>query len=243
MKNTTILITVLVAALIIVSLVLALDKLNLNIGNNEKTINVAGESSITAMPDKAEVMIRIESTSTSADTAKTNNQATSNKVIDSLKRIGISSSDIETQYYDLRKNQVWEKDQLVDKGYIAEHVLKVSTKDLDKAGLIVDEAVEAGATGVDQVSYTLTKEKEEQIKREALAKATTSAREKAETIATSLGTKITGIKTVSESNVNVMPYYARAEIGIAKDSADFGVQLQPKSLEITAYINVVYNIK
>jgi len=130
MKNQTILITVLVAALIIVSLVLALDKLNLNVGNNEKTINVAGESSITAMPDKAEVMIRIESTSTSADTAKTNNQATSNKVIDSLKRIGISSSDIETQYYDLRKNQVWEKDQLVDKGYIAEHVLKVSTKDL-----------------------------------------------------------------------------------------------------------------
>ncbi len=245
MKNQNLIIGILVIALV---LVLAFFAFQGNITSSEdKIITASGDATITTMPDKAEVYVRITTNNTDANLAKTANQDINNKVIAALKKLGLSDSDIETTSYDLRKNQVWEDNSYVDKGYIAETTLKVSTKDLSKAGSIIDASVSAGAQGIDYVSFTLSNERQAQVKKDALANATVAARTKAETIASSLGVKLAGIKSVSEPNVgqiyyNAYPNFAMAE-GASVKAADFGTQLQPKSLEISAQISVVYKIR
>ena len=234
----------LVGLLVVIGILAYNLKGNTNI--NEKVVSVTGQSSTTIAPDKAEVYIRILTQGKTASEVEDENSRINNNVIESLKDMGVSSKDIETTQYNLNPDYKYDQGESKIVGYSLYNQIKVSTTELDRVGRIIDKSISNGANGVDQVSFVLTKEKEEQIKKEVLAKAASEAKSKALAIADGLGAKLGDLVSVSESNFYYPPFiYAEAAIksDIERVGSASSVQINPKNLEISATVTASYKIK
>lgn len=246
-KNT--LVIILVIGLVITSVIMAI---NMNKGNitvtptNEQrnTISVSGQGKITTQPDKAELYVKINTEGSTATTAKDANTKLSQQVIDALTSAGVKKSDIETNYYYLNKKQEWDENQkkMIDKGYEVNHVLKVTTTNLDKVGNLLDTAVNAGANGIDRISFGLTDEKQKEVSGEALKMASQEAENKAKSIASSIGVGLGKVITVSESNYYYMPYEVSGMMQ-EKAAGTPAPEILPQNLDVSATISLVYEIK
>ncbi len=214
-------------------------------GSQKDTLSVSGQGMVTAKPDQAELYIQIETKGSTAYVAQTRNKEDANRVMDVLKEKGVKDDDMETTQYFLDEEREWQPDgKMVTRGYVLRHTLKVTTKDVEGAGELLDAAIRAGANGVERVSFTLSKEKQKEANAEALKKATDSAREKAEAITDAAGVRLGRISSISESNVMATPYeyYPMARMEMAVDVAAAPTQIQPGDITVNAYIGVVYAI-
>ncbi len=241
----TIIIVGLIIALIVVSIN---NKPVVNVGEGagvkQDTLSVAGNAELTVEPDKAELYVTILTEGKTAKEAQDENKAKANKVINALRRQGITDKNIETYYYNLRKKTEWDpvSRKNVDKGYMLTHTLKVTSTNIDKAGKLVDTAIDAGANGVDRISFGLTDETEKKVRAEALKKASENAKEKAESITTSLNIKLGKITSIQESNVYYTPFeYAPRAAGVEMAIAE-ETPIQPQKVEVRSNINLVFEI-
>jgi hypothetical protein len=209
---------------------------------SENTINVEGSSEITVDPDEAEVRAGVSIVDVSADLAQNQVNSAINNIINALKDEGIAEDDMSTERLSLYEERRWENGKSTAVGWRATQILKIKTADLSKVGTIVDIAVDNGANQIDNINFGLSEEKEQEYKKQALAQATTNAKEKAETIADSLGVKLDRIKTVSESEFYFRPYAYAMEKTAGEAAVAEAAQVLPGDVEITARISIVYNI-
>ena len=190
--------TILAVGLVIAALLLALNsKSNVIVGQNglqRNTISVSGTSSLNVDPNKAEIYVKVVTLEKTAQESKNKNSQISQKITDALKRSGVKNNDIETsqfsiypkyEYEEIIENNIRKpKQNLV--GYESTNVLKVTTQDLEKAGKLIDVAVDNGANEIERVSFVLTKEKEKEVKQQAMIMASNDAKDKAVALATNL---------------------------------------------------------
>lgn len=164
-------------------------------------ISVTGIASESISPDKATIILSIETTDKTAQNAVINNSKKAEKVVCSLKDIlkPDQGETIKTSSYTL--HPVYEyienkrKNELT--GYTASNQLTITTKQIKNTGTIIDKAVSDGANRIQSINFEL--DKSETYCKKLLAKASIDAKEQATTIAQSLGVKIVGIKHVSTS--------------------------------------------
>jgi len=204
-------------------------------------IDVNGDARISADPEKVEVYLGAETRASTAKSSQQDNANIMEAVRSSLRLIGISSDDIETTQYTLTVEKHWDRDteKYVITGYRTTHVIKVESTDINKAGDIIDKAVQSGANVVNDVVFSLTDEKIEEMRLEALRKAGLNAKEKAEAIADALGVDIKGLYRASESYVYYRPYVQRGyEAAIA--GAEAPTEISPGQIEVSASLSVSY---
>ncbi|RLF26052.1 MAG: hypothetical protein DRN01_05585, partial [Thermoplasmata archaeon] len=126
------------------------------------------------------------------------------------------------------------------KGYLASTTVKVTTKDLTKAGKIIDAAVKNGAL-VDRVTFGLSTEKLNDYKAWVMAEAAVDAKHKAKKVLSALGEKIGEIVSVSFGyDYNPCTFKGRDVMNDYYLSAE--TNLQPKDLTVSATATVVYKI-
>lgn len=210
--------------------------IDLPINKEDATVRVSGESLIEVEPDIAYVYIEIETDGNTAEEAKKKNNKISEDVMEALEFT--YTKDIETDYFNVRERYNWE-DTSVRK-YVATNVLKVTTDDLDWIEKIVDKAINNGATGITKIHYELSEDREEEIKKKALKKASENAYEKALAIAEGLDKELGDLVSVEESDFRYRPYLLNA---IAEVTDSTKTEILPEDLEVTAYITLVYKIK
>ncbi len=207
------------------------------------TISVIGNVVTATSPDQVEVTLNIKTESGSAKTAKDQNAQLSDNVRKALRNAGLDDKEIETASFSIYPKYRWEEEtgkQILD-GYVAENMLKITTKKMDKAGDFIDVAVNNGAT-INYVQFSLSREKQKETNEVALKLAAENAKTKANSIASAMGFELGKIASISESNVNYQPprpYYG-VEYAMMKDSAAAGTEVTPGDVEVTAYINVNY---
>ena len=211
----------------------------------KSTVDVVGESVINTEPSQAEVWAGVSIVKDSAEAAQNEVNSIVNAMTNGLKDKGISEDDISTERLNLYEERQWENGKSITKGWRASQTLKIRTEDLSKVGEIVDVAVSNGANQLNDIYFSLTSDEEQNYKKEALAKATENAKEKAEVIADSLDAKLGKIVSVSEPNYNFMPYrYTLAEAGT--DNAKIveeAATIMPSDVEIKGRASIVYEIK
>lgn len=78
------------------------------------------------------------------------------EIINTLKRLGVSSEDIETQAYIIDPQYDYIDGKQVFRGYKVVHSLKVTIRDVDRIGEIIDEAVASGANTVDNIRFIVS---------------------------------------------------------------------------------------
>jgi len=208
----------------------------------ENTIDVEGTSEISVEPDEAEVWVGVSIVKLNAEDAQTEANKVTNDIIDGLKAAGIAEEDIKTEQLSLYEERRWEEGQSKIVGWRATQTLKVKTADLTKVGTIVDIAVSNGANQIQNINFQLSEANEQKYKKQALAEATTNAKEKAETIADSLGVKLGKVKSASTAEYYFRPYTYALEAKAGVDMVEEAAQIMPGEVAVTARISLVYNI-
>lgn len=185
--------------------------------SREKTISVTGVATASVDPDLLTVNFGTETQEKTAQLALVSNSEMMNKVIESLKKAGISDDEISTSsisiypvyegYEDEMKRY---RSELV--GYKVSNIISVETKKLDSAAAIIDGAVSAGVNRVDSVYFSLSTEKHMSLKDKLIEDAVINAKNKAESALSPLDYQIIGVKSMSLSEFAVpypMPVYDR----------------------------------
>ena len=123
--------------------------------DDRRSITVTGTSEISVPSDLAIMRISVTTQSKSADEAVKENAIKMNAVKAALQKEGFSKESLKTDNYRLYKaNKYDEKDKDEMETYEAVHTIKVKTEDLQKTGMIIDAATNAGATDIDSLSFT-----------------------------------------------------------------------------------------
>ena len=213
----------------------------------QDTISLSANSKLTVAPDQAELYFRIQTEGKTAIDAQEGNKRASNTVLGALKAKGVKEKDIETTQYYISKKQKYDPKtgESTTTGYELIHVLKVTITDLENVGSLVDTGVSAGSNGVNNILFTLTDNKEKEVRDQALAAAGKLGKEKAQTLASSMDVSLGRLVSISETSFNYTPYSYESRNFAALSLAEKAepTQIQPQSLDITAMISVVYEIK
>jgi len=202
-------------------------------------LTVTGQGSISVVPDMATVNIGVTTTSDSVAMAQTENSATMQRVLTAIKRLGIEDKDITTAYYSINPQYNYDQAQPVIYGYQVMNTVKVTLRDIDKIGELLEKATTAGANTADSIIFGSSKADE--LYSMALEEAYTAAKAKGEVLADAAGMKIKGLVSVSDSSSISSPMDVR--YAMADAASSIAVPVESGQLTFTATVTAVYNIK
>lgn len=206
---------------------------------NLKTITVTGENTINAKPNIVEVYFAVETKASTAQESQSTNSEIAEEVRNALKAEGIAEEEIETISYNVYPEYEWNNEKYVLTGYKTTHQMKIELQELDKAGNIADTAIQAGANRIDSIQFGLSDSLRETLQKQALKNAGMQAKQKAEQVAQGIGTKITGIKSATESS-SYYPVYR--DYAVAAEVKE-GTVITPGEIQVTAQVQAVFLIE
>ena len=208
------------------------------ISSSERTLDVNGESTISVMPDKAEILVYVYTEGSEASTVQSQNSEIMDQVISDLE--SINENNISSYSYYLSPRTTWNETsgESYVYGYSLRHTIKITTFNLSNVGNIVDTSVVSGANGISGITFGLSEALEKQSYSEGLSKAGELAEAKANAMADSLSVSLIGISTITESGASYSPYRFEAAVGM-----DAGTQITPEEVDVRATVQVSYLIQ
>lgn len=208
----------------------------------EATVTATGNYETKVAPDEASVDLQIQTKGNTAEEAKNKNAKIYDDVLTGLIKAGVEMTDMETENYNIYPEYNWSSGYQQIIGYTATSSIKVTTKDFKSVGTIIDAGVDNGAT-VSYINFELSIENSNEYKSLVLANASMDAKNKATSIASGLGKKVGGIVSITTSDYNYYPYpLYKAEESGSSDVRTVATNIQPKNLDISASVTVVYKI-
>lgn len=179
--------------------------------SREKVISVTGTATASIEPDLLVITFGVETQEKSAKDALVANSESMTLIVDTLRSLGVSEDDISTSrisiypIYDSYRDTVTEKYTQELVGYRVTNTITVETEQLNKAADIIDGGVSSGANRVENVSFTLSPQKQLEVKDDLLGQAVLNAKKKAENALAPLDHKIIGVKAVTLSEFGIPP--------------------------------------
>jgi len=195
------------------------------------TVTTIGDGSVVAVPDVATVSAGVRTSATTAAAALSENGARMTAVIAALKRAG--GGELQTQQVSLEPQT---NDRNVVTGYIAQNTVSAKAK-IAGAGALIDAAVHAGANTVEGPSLDLSDR--DALYRQALQKAMSDARAKAEALAGAGGFAVGQVSAVTENGGNAQPVFRGAAVAKTADSTP----VVPGTQDVTAEVTVSFQIR
>jgi len=196
------------------------------------TITVTGSGTVDSTPDQASFDFGVTTNGATAAQALSRNSAQARSIIDTLKKAGISSADIQTTQVSLWPQT--SSNGLKITGYQASNSVSVSAQ-LAKSGDLVDAAVGAGANNVD--GPTLDSADQTALYNQALDRALSDAKQKAQAIAGAVGLTLGTALKVHEDGTSAP--IAFGEAPQAKSAAP--PPIEAGTQKIQASVTVTYS--
>ena len=206
-----------------------------------RTITVVGTGKVSLVPDIAQVNVGSEARADTVSEAKAEVDRQMEAIHAALEEKGIDEKDIQTSHYSIH----YERDpmQVMKEGpggegpggYRVSNLLRVTVRDVQKAGDVVDAAVEAGANQVYGVSFTVADESSWQG--QAREKAFSDAKARAAELAGLAGVELGAVQSVSE----VIGAWPVAMAPTPETIMSGGVV--PGELELSTRVQVTFNIQ
>ena len=166
-------------------------------------VTVTGTGRVTRPADLAQTVFVAEAVRQSAAEARAAAAATAASVLTAVRGAGVPDADVQTAGLDLAPS--WEHDgtRMVRTGFTVTNRIAVTVRDLEIVGRVLDAGLEAGATGLEGVTFALAdlRKPEEDARRAAVA----DARDKATVIAEAAGGALGPLVSIGEGVV-ATPY-------------------------------------
>lgn len=220
--------------------------------HDRRTVTVSGLGEISAAPDVADISFGVVTEApTARDALSANNQAMTT-LTEQLKGRGIAAKDIQTTNINLnprysqpqppqpgqprRPQQEGFTPRIV--GYTVTNSVRVTVRDLNKLGELLDAVVTAGANQMNGISFRI--EESRALLDEARKRAVADAKRKAEQLCGELGVVLGAPVSVTESDGFMPP--PRPMMGRAMMMASESVPVAPGEEELSVSVQVVFEI-
>ena len=214
-------------------------------------ISVNTSANTELAPDVAEISFAVQTTDTkSMQKATIANKETSDKVFSTLKSMLNTTNGDYIKTSDFSASPIYSYNgskKNLDKYEVSNRVI-VHTKSLDKVGLMIDKAIESGATNVDNLTFSVSNYDSQC--NELLEIATQKAKTRAGAVAKTLSTSLDGIKTFDIScnanNFNTPRYYMAKNMlsSVAEGvSASAPTSISGGVVKINANVNATFYVK
>lgn len=199
-----------------------------------KTIEVSGTGIVSMAPDEAIVYIGVQTKSVDAVISQKDNAARMEKVINALLDAGIAKDNMETSSYTMYPVKDNENGENIT-GYVVSNQLKVTIKDINKTGNVIDKAVKAGANEINSISFTLSDGSQQKGREQALQNAAKAAKLDADRLASELGVTIKGPLQVSTGGGFITTP--------SVDVKSLTTPIMPGGVTVSAFVSVIYQFE
>lgn len=199
-------------------------------------VNVTGEGKVNVSPDGADIRVRVETQGKDANSVKTENDQSIDKVIKFLRGEGIENKHVKTEYINLSKNYDYNTKTY---NYNANQTLTIQLKDLTVYERMMTGLLNSGINRIDGVTFTSSKM--DALQAEARVKAIKNAKNKALAYAGALNQTIGKAVQISEqgSATPPQPIYKMRMSAMEADSSG-GETIAPGEIEIIVRISVSF---
>lgn len=162
-----------------------------------RSVRVSGTAVINVAPDRALIQLGVQSNGRTPEVVEAVNSTAIQKVIGSLRGLGVDSKDIATDWYIIEP--IYEDyNALYIKGYRINNIIAITLRDVSRTSQVISAALSAGANQVVNVDlYTSELRKYRDQARDLAMKA---AAEKARALAQAVGTQTGCVLTISEDS-------------------------------------------
>jgi uncharacterized protein len=205
------------------------------------SIQVSGVGRVSVKPDKADLNLAVEVQAKTAKAAREQAATSMKALIDAVKDLDVAEKDIQTSYVSLQPEYDTTGRKIVR--YNLSNQVVVCVRDVNKAGAVIDAAVQAGgdATRVQGLSFGVENSTAAQV--QAREKAYEDARTKAEQYAKLAGVSLGKAMHITEGGgMGVRPVpYATERYAMMKSSADTPVQVGEQ--EVSVNVDVVFGVE
>ena len=202
---------------------------------SSRTITVQGTGIVTTVPDEAQFSFGVSTTAPTAKTAIGGNATRMNRLIAALKAAGIKPADIQTAEISLSPNTNENGSKVLS--FTASNSVTVKTKQIAKAGAIVDAAVAAGANLVSGPS--LGPSDQRALQRHALQAAVADARGRALAIAQAAHVRLGAVVTVNETSSTPIQFAPTPKAAAASGATP----VEPGSVQVEEDVTVTFAIR
>ncbi|GIV84939.1 MAG: oxidative stress defense protein [Candidatus Roseilinea sp.] len=206
-----------------------------------RTVTVVGVGRATATPNIAYVTLGVDiiNPRLSAALAEANRKAAA--IMAALEKAGVAKKDIQTAEFSVFPQQSYEPNGPgAITGYRVINAMRVTVRNLDKAGALLDVATNAGANTVYGLVFTIEDVKaiEEKARRDAMA----DAKAKATALAGEAGAKVRQVLTISEATLGggPVPVFAAAQ---SAEGLGKGAPISPGAQDVVIQVQVTYEIE
>ena len=173
------------------------------LGAQVPTIHAMGAGRREAMPDKATIMLGVETRARNPAAAAAANADLMTAIRAALTQAGVADSSMSTARYSVHLQM---GRTTSDTQYVASNMITVETWSLDEVGRLIDVGLGAGANNIGSLQYDLTDRRT--IAREALADAVADARRQAEVMAEAAGGSLGDLVDLGTQPAQYQPFLA-----------------------------------
>jgi uncharacterized protein YggE len=198
---------------------------------NVAIISASGEGRREMAPDKATIVLGVETRARTPAAAASANADRMTAIRAALVRMGVAERDIATARYSLGLHFTGRNE--ADTQYVAANLVTVTTRQLDQVGRIIDTGLGAGANNISQLHYDLSDRT--QASTQALGDAVTNARQQAETMATAAGGRLGDLVELTTQPGEYRPYFA-GDMMMRAQASSAPTPVSPGTVTVTAMV-------
>jgi uncharacterized protein YggE len=194
-------------------------------------VNAVGRGEIRVTPDRATVLISIETHASSAASASSANSEITGSTIKAVKAATSPQDLVTTQSYSVTPDYQKGKPS----GFGARNTIRVELRDIARLGPVIDAALSSGATQVSQVQFSSSAAAD--TRRKAMKLAVAEARLDAESLAEAAGGTVGRLLSISSSSaggVSNSQFEQFVATGMVTASGYSPPPMIPNDLSITA---------
>lgn len=201
-------------------------------------IVTSGEAQVRVTPDRATIMIGVQTRAATAAAAGAENARRQKAILDTLKALGLGPDQLATQNYSVYPEMKYEPTTGTGKvvGYNVSNVVRVELRRVDQVGSVIDAALSKGANQINSIQFSSSNAAE--ARRTALAEAVKDARADADVIARAAGGTLGTVIEITANSPPIRPVFAEARMSVAK--ADVQTPIEPGEQTLSASVSVIW---
>jgi uncharacterized protein YggE len=209
------------------------------------TLFVTGSATNETKPDKVTVSLGVETTNSTAQAALTANSYLMNKVLDALKAAGVQENETSTSTFSITPNYNYSSNTNQGRliGFTVTNSIQIESSNMESVSKWIDVAVSAGANNVNNIYFSLSDKKLDNMKNSLLKDAIDNAKTKADIAASAAGLKVVGVKSISVVEVSSpppVPIYRAQEF--AGGAAPSPTPILSGQQDVSASVDIIYLI-
>ena len=221
----------------------------------KKVITVSGYGTVDTTPDEAVLRLAVVTQAEDAKNASDENVKKMDAVLAALYEIGIPEDDAVTSGYRVWPRYNWRDEEQQLTGFQVRNSLTVTVRDIEKIGDVIDSALGSGANEINDVTFTVSDDRQTELRDEAITDAVKKARADASSVADAMDVTIVGPVEISTTGSQFSPYrmymnYDTGYRGLEVEAMPMPTpamaappQIQPGDVTVSAQVTVVYEFR